>query len=126
MGSNTDGDDYESLAALVAVAIAVFAKHRDTLLLLVFVEDEDSRRLRHVVDARDRRERGAGQPSGCEAHTECFPSPHLQSFICMCAEMLWCSELVRVCMYVVERLPLLIIFRDNVVKQNNPHIRFSL
>ena len=37
-----DGDDYKSLVTLVTVAIAVFAKHkRHTLLLLVFVEDED-------------------------------------------------------------------------------------
>ena len=119
MGSENYGDDYESLATLVAVVLAAFAKHRHTLLLLAFVEDEDSRRLRHVVDARDRRERGGRQPSSSEAHTECFSSPHLQSFICMCAEMLWCSELVRVCMYVVERLPLLIIFREKRVKKNN-------
>ena len=75
MGSDSDGDDYESLATLAAVAIAPLAKHRDTLLLLlllqvlVFVEDEDSRRLRHVVvDALDRGERGGRQPSSREAH----------------------------------------------------------
>ena len=54
-----DGDDYENLATLVAVAIAAFAKQKDTLLLLVSVEDEDSRRVGHiVVDARDRRSEG--------------------------------------------------------------------
>ena len=28
MGSDSDGDDYESLATLLAVAIAAFAKHK--------------------------------------------------------------------------------------------------
>ena len=92
MVSDRDGDDYESLATLVAVAIAAFDKHRHTqVLLIVFVKDEDSRHLRHVVvDARNRRERGGRQPSSREAHTGCFPSPYLQSFVCVRAEMLWC------------------------------------
>ena len=55
MGSDSDTTIYyeiycESLATLLAVAIAAFAKQRHILLLLVFVEDEDSRRRRHVVD----------------------------------------------------------------------------
>ena len=55
-----------SLVTLLAVAIAltictIHQTQRPTLLkllILVLVEDEDSRRLRHVVDARDRRGRG--------------------------------------------------------------------
>ena len=79
---------------------------RDTpyCLLLVFVEGEDSRHLRHVVDTRDRREIGGRQPSSREAPTACFPSPHLQSFICVCAEMLSWSELVPVCTWWSDRL----------------------
>ena len=62
-----------------SVTIATFAKHQ-THTLLVLVEDEDSRRLRHAaVIARDRGDRGAIQPSSREAHTTCFPSPHLQT-----------------------------------------------
>ena len=61
MGSGSDGDDYEGLATLVAVALAPFTKHRQAstaVLLLVFVKNEDNRHLRHVVvDARDRRQR---------------------------------------------------------------------
>ena len=96
MGSDSDdGDDYESPATLLAVVIAHSPNARHTLLVLV--ESEESRRLRHVVvDARDRLERGGRQPSLLEAHTAWFPSPHLQSLICVCAEMLWCSELVHV------------------------------
>ena len=60
MGSDSDGDDYESLANLLAVAMAAFASTRNTILVLV--EDEDNRRLRHV-GARDRRERRKKQPS---------------------------------------------------------------
>ena len=37
MGSDSDGDDNESLATLVAVANAAFAKHIDTLLRRVLV-----------------------------------------------------------------------------------------
>ena len=63
----------------------------------MFVEDEDSRRLRPVVvDARDRRKRGGKQPSSRAAQTACFRSPHLQRSICVCAEILWRSELARV------------------------------
>ena len=97
MGSDSDGDDYEGLVTLVAgrsrhCSIRQIQTHT---LLLVFVEDEDSRHLRHVVDARDRWERAGRQSSSREAHTACFPSHHLQCFICVCAEMLWCSELVQ-------------------------------
>ena len=57
MGSGSDGDDYESLAILLAIAMTHLPNTRHTLLVLA--EDEDGRRLRHVVvDARDRRERG--------------------------------------------------------------------
>ena len=49
MESDSDGHDYKSITTLVADAIAAFAKHKRHTLLLVFVEDEDSRRLRHVV-----------------------------------------------------------------------------
>ena len=95
--------DFDSLATLRAVAIAPFGRLHHSAntrrtLLLVCVEDEESRRLRHVVvDARDRRERGGRQPPSHEAHTACFFSPRLQSFICVCAEMLWSNEFVRVC-----------------------------
>ena len=34
VGSDSDGDDYESLATLRAVAIAPFGRHRHTLVLL--------------------------------------------------------------------------------------------
>ena len=95
-GSESDGDDYEGPATLPAVAIAQSPNTRHTLLVLG--EGEDSRRLRHVVvDARDRFERGGRHPSLLEAHMVWFPASHLQSLICVCAEMLWCSELVRVC-----------------------------
>ena len=97
MALDSDGDDYENLASLLAVAMAAFAKYKAHYLLLVLVEGKDSRRLRHiVVDARDRRERGGKQPSSREAHTARFSSPHLQSSICVCAEMLWHGELVRI------------------------------
>ena len=79
--SDSDGD-YRSLATLLSVAITAFAKHNYTRPLVV-VEDEDSRRLRHVLDARYRQERGARQPFSRQAHTACFPSPHLQSFVCV-------------------------------------------
>ena len=77
MRSDSEGDDYGSLATLVAVAIAPLAKHRHTLVLLpVVAKDEDSRHLRHaVVDARDRQERGGRQPSSREAHMACFLRP---------------------------------------------------
>ena len=96
MGSDSDGYDYESLTTLLAVSRDCLT--RQTQETHVLVEDEDSPRLRHVVvDARDRRERGGRHPSSREAHTACFPSPYLKSFICVCPEMLWCSQLVRVC-----------------------------
>ena len=99
MGSDSDGDDYESPATLLAVAIAHSPNTRCTLLVLV--EGEDSRRLRHlVVDARDRLGQGERQPSLLEAHTAWFPPPHLQSLLCVSAEMLWCSDS---CMYVRSR-----------------------
>ena len=51
---------------------------RDTSLLLVFVEDADSLRLRHaVVDERDRRERGGREdnPPGVKRTRRVFPRP---------------------------------------------------
>ena len=91
MGSGGDGDDYQSPATLLAVAIARSPNARQNArhTLLVLVEGEDSRRLRHVVvDARGRLERGGRQPFLLEAHTAWFPSPRLQRLICARAEML--------------------------------------
>ena len=48
-----ENDDFSDLCC----DFSIRQTHRRTLLL-VLVEDEDSRRLRHVVNARDRRERG--------------------------------------------------------------------
>ena len=74
MGPDSDGDDYESLEesldTLLAVAVATFAETQQNPLL---TEDEDSHRLRDVVDARDRRERGRKQTSSREAHKAVFP-----------------------------------------------------
>ena len=93
MGSYGDGDDYDSLAPLLAVSSDCSIHHTHTLVF----EDEDSRRLGHViVDAQDRRERGRRQPSAREVHTTCVASTYLQTFTCVCAEMLWYGELVRV------------------------------
>ena len=114
MRSDIDGDDCESLA-LDAVAIAAFTIHKLTLLL-VFVEDEDSRRLRHAVDARDRRERAGSQPSSREAHAACCPSPYLQSFICVHLDAVLVRR-TRAIMYAVERSTLLIIFRASFVQK---------
>ena len=116
MGSDSDGVDYESLAIPLAVAILHHSSNTRHTLLLVFVDDEDSRRLRHVaVDARDRREPGGRQSSSRKPHTACFfPSPHLQSlsFICVCL-----VQRIRASVYVVERSPSLVSFRDNFVEK---------
>ena len=58
MGSDSNGDDNETLATPLAVAVATFVKTQNTLLVSFVVEHEDNRRLRHDVDARDRWERG--------------------------------------------------------------------
>ena len=81
MGSDSYADNYESLATLLAVAIAVFAEVSNAKYKLRPVaEDEDSRRLKHldVVHVRDRRERGRRQHSSGEAHTACSPLPLLR------------------------------------------------
>ena len=79
MRSDSNGDDYESLATLARVSrdCSIRQTQRHTMkLLLVSVEDEDSRRLRHVVvDARDRRERGGKQPSREARTRRVFPRP---------------------------------------------------
>ena len=56
MGSDSDGDDYEKPChSRRSRDFSIHQAQRPTLLLiLVLIEDEDSRRLRHVVDARDR------------------------------------------------------------------------
>ena len=73
MGSDSDGE-YESLALSSQSRLQHSPNTRHTPLIVV--EDEDSRRLRHVVvDARDRRERGPRQPSCREAPTALFPRP---------------------------------------------------
>ena len=102
MGSKSDdGGDYESLATLVAVAIAAFAKHRDTPpLLLAFVEDEDSRRLRHVVDARDDGSEGEDNTPRVKRTRRVFPRPtYKASFACA----LRCSGAANPCEYVRGR-----------------------
>ena len=84
-GSDSDGD-YESLATFLAVVIAAFANRKTHSTRIV--EEEDSRRLRHVVvGARDRRERGGRQPSPLQAHTACFPRSTNEASSA-CAEML--------------------------------------
>ena len=82
MGSDSDGDDYNTRPLLVYLQSRLQHSPNAKHTLLVVVEDEDNRRLRHV-DARDRRKRGGRQPSSREVHTACFPLPHLQSFICV-------------------------------------------
>ena len=109
MGSHRDEDDHESLDTLVGVAIAPFApfaQHRDkqyTLLLLVFILSRtrtatvcDMSLLMHESEGED-------NPPRVKRTRRVFPSPHLQSLICVCAEMLWCSELMRVCMWCSDR-----------------------
>ena len=93
MGSDSDGKDYESPATLLAVAIAHSPNTIDTLLLLlllllllVFVEGEDSRRLRHVVvDARDRLEREGRRPTllARSAHGVFSPAPPTKPHLCV-------------------------------------------
>ena len=95
----------QSVANAPFAPFAPFDKHK-THTLLQLVEDEESRRLRHVVV--DGLERGGKLPASREAHPACFPSAHLQSFICVCA--LRCSVPAKSCEYEVERSPLLIIF----------------
>ena len=41
--------------------------------------------MMHEIDGSG----GKRQPSSREEHMAYFPSVHLQSFICVCAEMLW-------------------------------------
>ena len=86
------------------------------------VEDEDSRRLRHV-DARDRRERAGNNHPRVKRTRRGFPLPtYKESFICVCAEILWCKQ-THVSMYVVERLPLMIIFERTLFKKQ--YVQYS-
>ena len=101
MGSDSDGDDYESLAALLAVSRLHHSPNtRHTLLLRARICRGRGQPATvcdiYVVDARNRRERGEKQPSSREAHIPCFPSAHLQSLTCVCAKFLWSGELVGV------------------------------
>ena len=82
MGSDSDGGDYESPATLLAVAIAHSPNIRHTLFVLV--EGEDSRCLGYIytllmlkIDLSE----GEDNPS-------CLKRKHLQSFFCVCSEML--------------------------------------
>ena len=94
MGSDSDGDDCEGVATLLAVAIAAFAKVSKSRYTFV-VEDEDSRGLQHVVDVRDRRDRGEDNVVRVKRTCRVFPCPTYTASSA-CAEMLWCSEHVRV------------------------------
>ena len=97
MRSDSDGDDYESLAALLAVAFAAFAKHKTYTTTRFVVEHKDSRRLQQVaVHARDRRERGGKQPSLRVKRTRRVYPRLTYNFSSATVEMLWRGELVRV------------------------------
>ena len=79
--------------------------------------------LMHEVDGSD----GGSQPSPREAYTACFPSPHVQSIICVCAEMLWCSEPVRVHIYVRGRsIAFGHYFSRELCSENKLQVRVSL
>ena len=102
MGSDSDGDEHKSLATLVAVAIAAFAKHRDTNTTRV-----DIRRLRHVspllmheIDGSE----GVDDPPPVKRTRRVFPRPtYKASSACALRCSLTCSG-PRTCarMYVVE------------------------
>ena len=96
---NSSDGDYESLATLLAVAIAAFAKHTThTTATYSYLSRTRtaSHRLRqmslmHETDGSE----GEDVPPGVK-RTRRFPWAHLQIIICVCSEILWSGELVGV------------------------------
>ena len=92
MGSDGDGDDYESLATLVVVAIVTFAEQRDTHYYCYYSYLSRTRTaavcdmpwLMHDIDGSE----GEDHPPRVKRTRRVFGHPHRRSFICVCAEML--------------------------------------
>ena len=95
MGPDSDGEDYESLATLLAVALAALSKHkthttrtcrgRSRQTAAVY----DSSLFMHEIDGSE------GEDNSPRVKRTVFPRPaYKASSAC---EIIWCSELVRVC-----------------------------
>ena len=95
MGSDGDGDDYESLPTLVAVAIAAFAKHKTHHSYLSSMARTaavcDMSLLTHEIDGSE----GADNPPGVKRTRRVFLRPTDEASSA-CAEILWYGEPVRV------------------------------
>ena len=115
MGSDSDGDDYESLATLLTVAIAPFAKHKIHTIRTCRGRGQpaavcDMSLLMHEID----RSKGEDNPPRAKRTWRVLPRPtHKASSACA----LRCSGVANSWEYVVERSPLLITFREAFVKK---------
>ena len=105
MGSDSDGGDYESFAALLAVAIAAFTKHAThtaTTYSYLSRTRTASHRLRHLSFMYEIDESEGGD----------YPTKlHLR------VRALRCSGRANSWAYIVERSPLLTIFHEGCVQK---------
>ena len=127
MGSDSDGDDYESLTALVAVAIATFAKHkRHTLLPATRIcrgrgQPPSATRRWYTRSTGDR---GKTTLLAWSAHGVFSLAPPTKLHLRVRWDAL--VERTRSSMYVVERSAWLIIFRENFVNKKSVNSAFVI
>ena len=114
MGSDSEDDEYESPATRFTVAIAAFATHKRHTTATRIVEDEDSRRLPHVLMHKIDGSEGGDSPPRVKRTRRVFPRP---TYKAPSACALRCSGAANSCEYVRDRaIAAVIIFLENFVK----------